>query len=88
MNKKPDLTGLIAVKGSAAPATAAPLAVVEAKSPAPVAAEPAEKDLSPLNFKVPAAFKRQFKTYAAAHDMSLIALLKRSFEAYRKQQGD
>jgi len=37
---------------------------------------------------VPASFRREFKTYAAGHDMKLNELLRRSFEAYRKVQGD
>jgi hypothetical protein len=45
--------------------------------------KPPEIDLAagvqPLNFRVGAEFRREFKTYAAAHDM---------IEAYRKQQGD
>jgi len=47
-----------------------------------------EGGLSPLNFRVPASFRREFKTYAAGHDMKLNELLRRSFEAYRKIQGD
>lgn len=42
----------------------------------------------PLNFRVPAAFRREFKTYAAGHDLKLNELLRRSFEAYRRQHGD
>jgi hypothetical protein len=37
---------------------------------------------------VGAEFRREFKTYAAAHDLKLNELLHRSFEAYRRQQGD
>jgi hypothetical protein len=53
-------------------------------------ASPKEDDpgLTPLNFRVPADFRRTFKTYAASHDLKLNALLKLSFESYRKQQGD
>jgi hypothetical protein len=47
-----------------------------------------EGDLSPLNFRVPAGFRREFKTYAARHDLKLNELLRRSFEAYRRAQGD
>jgi hypothetical protein len=98
-SKRPSLEGLIAVKGSAAPAIkAAPIPVPvpvptpvspEDSPPAPkLAAVPtaAEEDLVPLNFRVPAAFKRKFKTYAASHDMFLTELLKLSFEAYQKGQ--
>jgi hypothetical protein len=37
---------------------------------------------------VAAGFRREFKTYAARHDLKLNELLRRSFEAYRKAQGD
>lgn len=93
-SKKPDLTNLIAIKGSAAPALAAassaPAAVADKPAPprAAVAQEPAGEELAPLNFKVPLSFKREFKTYAASKDIFLHELLKRGFEAYRKQQGD
>jgi hypothetical protein len=46
-----------------------------------------EENLVPLNFRVPATFKRKFKTYAASHDMFLTDLLKVSFEAYEREQG-
>jgi len=44
--------------------------------------------LQPLNFQVPADFRREFKTYAASHDLKLNELLKRAFESYRRQQSD
>lgn len=47
-----------------------------------------EGGLAPLNFRVAAGFRREFKTYAARHDLKLNELLRRSFEAYRKAQGD
>ena len=40
-------------------------------------------DLKPLNFKVPAAFKKEYKTYATDRDMSMVELLQRSFELYK-----
>jgi hypothetical protein len=101
-NKRPSLDGLIAVKGSAAPAikaTSAPIPVSippEESAPAPklaavapvaVAQSVPEENLVPLNFRVPATFKRKFKTYAASHDMFLTDLLKLSFEAYEREQG-
>lgn len=95
---------LVAVKGMATPAPdmpgrAAPAAPV-AQTSTPEATEPQptsriaeheggrEGGLSPLNFRVPASFRREFKTYAAQHDMKLNELLRRSFEAFRKAQGD
>jgi hypothetical protein len=47
-----------------------------------------EGGLAPLNFRVAPGFRREFKTYAARHDLKLNELLRRSFEAYRKAQGD
>ena len=38
--------------------------------------------------RVSATFRREFKTYAAAHDLKLNELLVKCFESYRKQQGD
>lgn len=76
--------GLVAVKGAAAPVVDMPprSSVVEAPKVEP------EAGLQPLNFRVSAEFRREFKTYAAAHDMKLNELLKRAFESYRKQKGD
>ena len=48
--------GLVAVKGSAAP-----VADMPTRSP--------DSGLQPLNFRVSAEFRREFKTYAAAHDL-------------------
>jgi hypothetical protein len=89
MGKKPELSaGLIATKGGAVPTADMPTRA------APPTTTPAGKGRSrgeaqePLNFKVPASFRRAFKTYAASHDLKLSDLLQRSFEAYRRQQGD
>lgn len=89
MGKKPELSaGLVAIKGSAAPAPDMPTrAAPPAPTPAPAPKEQGEP-VEPLNFKVPARFRREFKTYAAAHGMKLNELLQRSFEAYRQQQND
>ena len=72
--------GLVAIKGNAAPAHDMPSrsASVDTES----------GGLQPLNFRVGAGFRREFKTYAAAHDLKLNELLRHSFEAYRKLQGD
>jgi hypothetical protein len=42
------------------------------------------EDLVGLNFKVPASFRREFRTYASEHDMSMRELLEKAFEAYRE----
>ncbi len=47
-----------------------------------------EQNLAPLNFRVSAAFRRDFKTYAATHDLKLNELLRLSFDAYRQKKGD
>jgi hypothetical protein len=52
------------------------------------AAREGEGGLAPLNFRVAAGFRREFKTYAARHDLKLNELLRRSFETYRRAQGD
>lgn len=82
MNKRkvPDLAGLVTTKGQAAP-----VANVPSRAAAPAAAGDIERikgDSEPLNFRVPAEFRRRFKTYAAAHDMKLNELLFKSFAEY------
>ena len=74
--------GLVAIKGNATPAHDMP------PRSASVTATAEAGGLQPLNFRIGAGFRREFKTYAAAHDLKLNELLRRSFEAYRKQQGD
>jgi hypothetical protein len=87
-------SGLVAVKGSAAPPPDAPARA----EPAPVAGRSRQNDaegagasreeIVPLNFRIPVSLRRAFKTYAAQHDMKLNELLRVAFEAYRTQQGD
>ncbi|MGH7122195.1 MAG: hypothetical protein ACREFP_24905 [Acetobacteraceae bacterium] len=100
MNKKPAAlsASLVAVKGAATPtpdmpARGAPLEPVPKPEPPRAVATPAPERrgqgaLSPLNFRVPAGFRREFRTYAARHDLKLNELLRRSFEAYCRAQGD
>jgi hypothetical protein len=71
--------GLVAVKGQAAPANDMPGRTAAAKP---------EAGQDPLNFRVSSEFRREFKIYAAAHDLKLNELLVKSFQSYRKQQGD
>jgi len=40
-------------------------------------------DLKPMNFKVKAEFKREFKTFATSLDMSMVQLLQECFEHYK-----
>jgi hypothetical protein len=98
MSKKPAAAlsaSLVAVKGAAVPApdmpgrSSAPLPTVNQTEEPPLRVpREGEGGLSPLNFRVPATFRREFKTYAARHDLKLNELLRRSFEAYRKMQAD
>jgi hypothetical protein len=50
--------------------------------------ESKEANLEPLNFRISASFRREFRIYAAAHDLKLNELLRLCFEAYRREQGD
>ena len=100
MSKKPAMlsSNLVAIKGQAAPAPDMPgrlapkpdddargaVALDRAGQGGPKARE----ELTPLNFRIPASFRREFKTYAATHDKKLNELLRLCFEAYRKTQGD
>jgi hypothetical protein len=100
MNKKSaELSAsLVAIKGTAVPAPDMPDRVARVVEPAmPASKAPikagegggvARDELSPLNFRIPASFRREFKTYAATHDLKLNELLRRCFLAYRKIQGD
>ncbi len=93
---------LVAVKGMAAPASDMPGRVSPAPSAAPVVtvvpsrqtAEPlpaqagqGEAGGQPLNFRVPEAFRREFKVYAARNGLKLNELLRLSFDAYREKNG-
>ncbi len=75
--------GLVAVKGSAIPAPD-----MQSRSSEPALSESGEveSNLAPLNFRVSSGFRREFKTYAAQHDLKLNELLRRSFEAYSRQK--
>ena len=42
--------------------------------------------LTPLNFKVPEKFHREFKTYAAQHGVSMLALLQEGFRLVKRAQ--
>jgi hypothetical protein len=48
---------------------------------------PAPGDSEPLNFKVPAEFKREFKGYAAACGISMRWLLEEGFRLVKAQHG-
>jgi hypothetical protein len=99
MSKKPAplSASLVAVKGAAVPAPDMPsrgtsvrqtFAHEAAEEPPGPQQMETKGTLSPLNFRVPAAFRREFKTFAARHDLKLNELLRRSFEAYRRIEGE
>ena len=44
-------------------------------------------ELVPLNFKIDAELKKEFKTFATAHDLSMVDLLKNAFELYKEKKG-
>jgi hypothetical protein len=96
--------GLVAIKGTAVPPpdmhTRAPSVRPDVSAPAaeevprparessPAHKAKREASLTPLNFRIPASFRREFKSYAASHDLKLNELLQLSFEAYRREMGD
>ena len=43
---------------------------------------------SPLNFKVPEEFRREFKTYAAQHNMKLNELLFHAFSTLKEHDSE
>lgn len=46
----------------------------------------ADQELKPMNFKVPAAFKREFKTYATELDMTMVDLLQQCFYHFKNSR--
>jgi hypothetical protein len=98
MSKKPAAAlsaNLVAVKGTAAPTPDMPGRASPAPVPAALKVVPVEPDAAgagegggqPLNFRVPDAFRREFKVFAAQNGLKLNELLRLSFEAYRRQQS-
>lgn len=89
--KAPELSaGLLAVKGSAIPAQdMKPREAEPAPEPTSDVVEQNENDANnaPLNFRVSAAFRREFKTFAAQHDLKLNELLRRAFDVYKSQKS-
>jgi hypothetical protein len=49
---------------------------------------PERVNLEPLNFKVPRAFRREFKTYAAQQGKSMSRVLQEAFVALRGQDAN
>jgi hypothetical protein len=102
MTKRPAAAlsaNLVAVKGAAAPAPDMPSRAAPGPAPTPVTTRFLPKPSSvsagqgegggqPLNFRVSHAFRREFKVYAARNGLKLNELLRLSFEAYRRQNGE
>ncbi len=80
MKKQPDLTGLVATKGNAAPAPDARSRAVEQEE-----YEESAANNVPLNFRVSADLRRRFRMYAARHDLKLNELLKLAFDEYESR---
>jgi hypothetical protein len=73
--------GLVAVKGHGAPSNDMPAGVANIVKATATGADP-------RNFRVSSTLLREFKTYAAAHDLKLNELLVKCFESFRKHRGD
>lgn len=43
-------------------------------------------EMRPLNFKVPADFKKEFKGYAMEMDITMVELLQRSFRDFKNRE--
>ena len=48
---------------------------------------PEPTTLTPMNFKVPEEFHREFKLYAVQGGMSMVELLQKSFCLFRDKRG-
>lgn len=48
---------------------------------------PDSAELTPMNFKVPATFHREFKLYAVQHGVSMVDLLQESFRVLKEVRG-
>jgi hypothetical protein len=59
-----------------------------ARRPKQKADRPDASKAMPLNFKVPADFRREFKTYAAQHNKKLNQLLYEAFAALKANHAD
>lgn len=74
-------SGLVAVKGQASVGADAP-----ARQLATESAETSSKaSVSPLNFKVDAAFRRRFRQRAAEADLKLNQLLRQALDAWEEK---
>jgi hypothetical protein len=44
-------------------------------------------ELTPMNFRVPETFHREFKLYAVQHGMSMVDLLQEAFRLVKEKRG-
>ena len=62
-----------------------------AKQPAPnilsALANTEPSALTPMNFRVPEEFHREFKLYAVQHGISMVDLLQESFRVLKEKRG-
>ncbi len=77
------------------PAKAVSITNTNAKggAPSPVAVvhnlkRPQIGSLKPLNFKVSSEFHREFKAFAALHEISMVDLLREGFYLVKEQRGE
>lgn len=49
--------------------------------------KPEAGELVPLNFKTDPEFRKEFKSFAVMHDMSMVELLRASFAFYKQHKG-
>jgi hypothetical protein len=79
--KSADLSAaLVAVKGQASPSA-------DATGRQPEASPAVSPTSAPLNFKVPAEFRRRFRQRAAEADLKLNELLREALEAWEQRRG-
>jgi hypothetical protein len=62
------------------------------EAPPPIAVvhnlkKPQSGELKPLNFKVDPEYHREFKSYAVSHGMTMVDLLRESFELVKEHRG-
>ena len=71
---------LVAVKGQASPSA-------DATGRQPEASPAVSRTSAPLNFKVPAEFRRRFRQRAAEADLKLNELLREALDAWEQKRG-
>lgn len=49
--------------------------------------KPERSALVPLNFKVPSAFRREFKIYAAEHELDMVQIFYEAFSALKRERA-